>query len=132
MITKAQYLDYFKSQKKRMLESGFFGSTPEPLFRYNEDFEEWLFNAANWNGCDILRRYLYNGYSQKSGIEIKEYVISDQTYIFIFTSDSFYEISWYKSRGKTDYIRKDGYPINLDEYLDICNKLGVKLGGNSE
>lgn len=132
MITKQQYIDYADSERKRMTESGCFASTPEFLFVWDEDLSDWIVNPNNWNGCDILRRYLYSEPQSIPGIDIKEYVIDDQTHIFIFTSGSFYEISWYKCRGKTDYIRKDGEPITMDEYLDICNRLGVKLDTGRE
>ena len=132
MITKQQYIDYFTAERERMMKSGYFTSVPEFLFVQDEDLSDWIFNHNNWNGCDILRRYLYNEPQPIQGIDIKEYRVDDTTYIFIFTSSSFYEIAWYKSRGKTDYIRKDGETITMDEYLDICNMLGVKLGRDNE
>lgn len=34
-----------------------------------------------------------------------------------------YIVSWYKSRGRTDMITKNGKPINIDEYVEALNKL---------
>lgn len=127
MITQKEYLDYFELEKERMMKSGHFSSEPTFLFKYDPYFEEFVFDPDNWNGCDVLRRYLYKNDYEISKFEIKCYFINDSTYIFIFTPKSFYEISWYKSRGRTDYIRKDGDLITLDEYIEICNELNVKL-----
>ena len=137
MIYEKEYIDwYFNTEKPKMLSSGCFGSEPIFLFnhpdeeKFNDDFDYWEFNNKNWNGGDILRCFLYKSWYEDvsiEGLEIKRYRVDDTWYVFLFTKDSFYTIEWYKSRGRTDFIRKNGYDITLKEYIELCNILGVEL-----
>lgn len=131
MITIGNYLDWYKTKQIAMINSGNFGSTPTFLFNpLDDDPTEWVFNPRNWNGGDILRRGLMKIFDlgeSIDGYEIKYFIHSDQTTIFIFTDTDWYEISWYKSRGRTDSIKKNGDPIYIDEYIDLCNALNITL-----
>jgi hypothetical protein len=133
MITISEYIEWYKKQKREMLESGSYGSEPKFLFKPlypDDDPSEWRFDPDNWNGGDILRHYFYDNVYESTNIdllEIKYYWINDQTTIFIFSPEDFYEISWYKNRGRTESIKMNGNPIYIDEYIDLCNKLNVPL-----
>lgn len=131
MFTTHDYKLWYNKEKKKMLESGIFKSEPTFLFKPTTyDPEEWVFNPDNWNGGDILRHFLYNNVYETEEIErfeIKYYVIDDQTTVLILSPTEWYEISWYKSRGRTDTIYKNGSFIFLDEYVELCNLLGVTL-----
>mgnify|MGYP003300883697 CR=1 FL=1 len=129
MITINDYLEWYKEKKIDMLNSGNFRSEPKPLFiRLDFYVDEWIFNPDNWNGGDILRHGLLNILDEgKSidGYEIKYFWHNGQTTFLIFKDNDWYEISWYKSRGRTDTIKKNGEPIYLDEYIDLCNELNI-------
>lgn len=131
MITSNDYIQWYKKEKEKMLDSGRYGSEPTFLFnRIDAESDDWIFNINNWNGGDILRHFLYDNLYELTRIasfEIKYYVIDDQTTIFIFTPTNWYEISWYKSRGRTDIIKMNGEPIYLDDYIDLCNELNITL-----
>ena len=130
MISCNEYINwYYSKEKPNMLRSGLYGSEPTFLFmdRYGDRYYE--FNRDNWNGGDILRRYLYSNWGEISveGFDIKWYHVDDSWYVFLFTESSFYEISWYKSRGRTDRILKDGCLIDLEDYIELCNELSITL-----
>lgn len=126
MITVNAYIKWYKNEKKKMLDSGRYGS--EPIFLFKLDDWDRPFNPDNWNGGDILRHFLYNNdFAYIGSFEIKYYVVDDQTTIFLFASNKWYEISWYKSRGRTDIIKMNGEPICLDDYIKLCNELNITL-----
>lgn len=130
MITITEYIEWYENEKKRMLISGQYKSMPTFLFKQMDDSDDWIFNPDNWNGGDILRHgLLYILYNEKhiNSYEIKFFQHDNQTTIFIFTSNEWYEINWYKSRGRTDIIKKNGETIYLDEYIDLCNALNITL-----
>lgn len=132
MITITEYIQWYGERKKEMIASGRYASEPTFLFKQvdEEDPTEWIFNLDNWNGGDILRHFFRDDYSKLSDelpYEIKYYVYEGQTTIFIFTPKDWYEISWYKSRGRTDIVKKNGERIYLDEYIELCNLLNVTL-----
>lgn len=132
MITTIDYLSWFDNKKKEMIASGRYGSEPDFLFKEDSDEfpERWGFNTNNWNGGDILRRFLIDHFWEDlhlKGYNVTYYLIDNQTTIFMLGDSEFYEISWYKSRGRTEKINKNGMPIDLEDYLDLCNKLGVEL-----
>ena len=130
MITIDNYLAWYRAKKIEMIKSGNFASEPKCLFKLDDFGEEWIFNPDNWNGGDILRHglldILYDGKSIESH-EIKYFCHDDITTIFIFKDNDFYEISWYKQRGRTYIIKKNGEPIYLDEYIELCNELNITL-----
>ena len=131
MITSYEYIQWYEKEKKKMLDSGLYGSEPTFLFKPDKyDPTDWIFNHDNWNGGDILRHFLYDNFYEVTRVgsfEIKYYIVDDQTTIFIFDSSNWYEISWYKSRGRTDIIKMNGDPIYLDDYVNLCNNLKVAL-----
>lgn len=130
MITVKDYLEWYENQKMYMILSGNFGSIPRFLFKQIEDTDDWIFNPDNWNGGDILRHgllyFIYDG-KRIDSYEIKFFRHDDQTTVFIFSSSDWYEISWYKSRGRTDIIKMNGEPIYLDDYINLCNELNITL-----
>lgn len=119
MITKEQYLSYAAKEIERMKNDVHFASEPKPLFIDEK------FNEENWNGVDIIRRFLYRyGYEEQDNFtKTYYYAFGGQHYLFVYCVDDFYIISWYKDRGKTDYIGKNGRPIDLDEYIELVNIL---------
>lgn len=119
MITKDQYLSYAAKEIERMKNDVHFASEPKPLF------VDEKFNKENWNGVDVLRRFLYfYGYEGcNESIKTFYYLSDGQHYIFVHNDNDFYIISWYKSRGKTDYIGKNGHLVDLDEYIELVNIL---------
>lgn len=135
MIDYSEYVRWYERQKIEMMDSGVFGSEPTFLFsmtdeRFADDFDYWEFNPDNWCGGDILRNFIYDTFYDNiniEGMDIKRYRIDDSWYVFIFTETSFYQIKWYKSRGNTERIAKDGDLISLKEYIDLCNLFGIKL-----
>ena len=132
MITTIDYISWFDNKKKEMIASGRYLSEIKFLFKEDSDeFPEfWEFNTDNWNGGDILRHFLVDHFWEDinlDGYEVRYYLINDQTTVFILGDSEFYEISWYKSRGRTEKINKNGMPIDLEDYLELCNKLGVEL-----
>lgn len=111
-----------------MLDSGKYGSEPKFLFKLF--YDDWIFNDDNWNGGDILRQGLLNILDEEKRVnshEIKYYHYDGQTTILILTSENWYEVSWYKNRGRTDIIRMNGEPIYLYDYIDLCNSLNITL-----
>lgn len=124
-------LDLFKENFKT-------SDTPVALFQLNrasfeEDEPEIIFNKNNWNsGQDILRYFLlftYNRcknhiiYNNKLDIHI---MFKDDTWNSVIidrVNNDLYYTTWYKSRGRTDKITKNGEIITLDEYIEILNIL---------
>jgi hypothetical protein len=131
MITINEYIEWYKKEKREMLDSGHFRSEPKFLFkRLYDDTDEWIFNPDNWNGGDILRHGLLDilDHDKTDGLpEIKYFRHDDQTTFLVFVKADWYEISWYKSRGRTDHIKKNGEPINLEDYIELCNLLNLPL-----
>ena len=125
MLTAEQYIEWYKKDKRRMIESGHYGSEPTFLFVESEFHETMIFNPENWCGGDILRRYFYLNWDELNvkDWDIKWFIVDGQSYVFLFHEDHFYELSWYKSRGRTDYVKKDGNPIEIEDYIELCNAL---------
>ncbi len=134
MITPDEYIYFSTTEMRKMSESGHYKSNPKPLFIYDDINDEMVFSPDNWNGCDILRRFFYDEYYPGCSLLIEKflinyYLIDNTTYIFILDDLDFYIITWYKSRGKTENIIKNGSPITLDEYIELCNRLNITLKG---
>ena len=132
MITINDYIRWYEKEKETMLNSGMYASEPTFLFNNTHDGwdDEWVFNPDNWNGGDILRHGLLkilDNREEIDGYEIKYFCIEGQTTIFIFTSNYWYEITWYKNRGCTENIKMNGDPISLEDYINLCNSLNLQL-----
>ena len=127
--TPQEYLDWVKEETDRKMRTGLYKSPIKPLFKVEEedkveDPEWWIFDEENWNGGDILRHLLVNHPNRLVPSIIWFYYICDgQTYIFLFKENSFYEISWYKDRGRTEKILMNGSPITLLDYINLYNEL---------
>lgn len=118
----------------------------KPLFN-----DDGSFNTDNWNSSqDDVRAILYKMDVMFAGNEFHEVLrkdddddnfisctylhvyidmTDDQWHIFIhilddeaFRYDTFV-VSWYKSRGNTEMISKNGKPITFQEYVDMLNEL---------
>ncbi len=115
----------------------------KPLFN-----EDGSFNGDNWNsGMDEIRKRLDTIVIAGNDISLSAFrdedldncheinvfasmkFCSDQWYIIINivsvdidVYDS-YVITWYKSRGCTEMITKNGRPITIEEYVDMLNLL---------
>lgn len=133
MITIKDYMDWYAKKKEEMIASGHYASEPTFLFskEYAEDSDDWyMFNPHNWNGGDILRRWFVKYWTpdlRLADYDIKYYWVDDQTTIYIFGGNEWFEISWYKSRGRTERIKHNGQDIYIDEYVRLCNYLGITL-----
>ena len=142
VITKEILMDRFYHVDKTHL-----GSEPETLFSDMDDDEENYcpFNRHNWNSNQDILRYLlaflhdmlrysntykctvYDEYIHKFELCLlyEEYEwtghiidrdINDELHCI-------YTIYWYKNRGNTEGILKNGRMIDLDDYLQIVHLL---------
>lgn len=127
----------------KCIKNSHMASEIKPLFN-----EDGSFNEDNWNsGSDEIRKrldkiiiagnhLLLNYYKDEDEDAYEETIISstiefcsDQWYfiINIISVDSglydSYVITWYKSRGCTEMIAKNGNPITAAEYVDMLNIL---------
>lgn len=113
-----------------------YGSDPTPMF--NEAGE---FMTDNWASGQSLIRAFFEFYQLSTVIENHDpeayftHILTyyeyheDQHYVQItLLNDSDateccdqYFITWYKSRGRTERIYKNGRPIRLAEYVELCN-----------
>ena len=59
-MTCKEYYALFLKEKERMEATGFYKSPIEFLFNIDNEtaMEDWTFNDNNWNGMDIVRRYI--------------------------------------------------------------------------
>lgn len=106
-----------------------YGSTTRSLFK------EGVFNDGNWNGGDSVIRQFLEEYQYDSEITAFEV---DDTYLEIISLNdeddhsitisvrkghelTNYEFGFYKSRGKTDYAKKDNKSMTEDEYIELLN-----------
>lgn len=131
MITISDYLKWYDLEYERMMKSGHFASKPVFLFERTDDTPEyWEFNRDNWNGGDIIRRWLYEHWQEVERVgnyTIKFYWDSDQSTVFLFADNEWFEFSWYKQRGRTEKIERNGHPIDLGDYIALCNVLRLEL-----
>lgn len=134
-MTTKEYVDYANEYMKKFVASGHCGSEPKFLFKqiYDDDYGcYWEFDPNNWNGCDVLRKFLYDniiGSAQViNGLLVMYRLRNDTSHFIIFDEEgNFYHVSWYKSRGCTEKIYMNDEPIGIDEYVELCNMLGVTL-----
>jgi hypothetical protein len=130
-MTVKEYVDYARQYMKEFAASVHRGS--EPKFLFKEVYDEcWEFDPNNWNGCDVLRRFLSRDVIASAevinGLLVMYRWIDDTTHFIIFDREgNFYQVSWYKNRGRTEKIYMNDKPIEIDEYVELCNMLGVTL-----
>lgn len=141
MITREDLIDRHE-ELIEYVDSGesSYGSQPISLF----DFKTNKFNERNWAGGDAIIRQFADTFAFDGDSYCKEFeygntygdiivsstYFNDQSYYYITLrhveeeSDwkiTQYLVTFYKSRGKTDWISKDGKTINLDEYVELLN-----------
>lgn len=113
----------------------------DPMFdididRYDTYAGEATFKNNNWNsGQDIVRDYIYeyhiDSYTSEDFITkeptvnlyIKYTREEDQHSVLIVNDENFYTLTWYKNRGKTELITRNGCVIAADEYVELVNIL---------
>ena len=128
-LTPTEYLIWATEEKTRKDASPYYGSPIKLLFTSIEDepsnnYEMWEFTSENWNGGDVLRHLLLAHWGKRTPlVDIRYYIYNDQKYIFLFRNNDFYEISWYKDRGRTEKIYMNGDPISLKDYITLYNYL---------
>lgn len=130
-MTVKEYVDYARQYMKELEASGHCGSKPKFLFQEVYD-EYWEFYPDNWNGCDVLRRFLSRDIIASAevinGLLVMYRRVDNTSHFIIFDSEgNFYQISWYKDSGCTEKIHMNDRRIGMDEYIELCNMLGVTL-----
>lgn len=134
-MTTKEYVDYANEYIKKFAVSECPGSEPKFLFKrvYDDDYGcYWEFDPNNWNGCDVLRRFLSDNITRSAqvinSLLVMYRYVDDTNHFIIFDCEgNFYQISWYKDRGCTEKIYMNDRPIVIDEYVELCNMLGVTL-----
>lgn len=145
MWTANSFLEYSKLQRKKFKKDFPTSDKPKKLFkkRYeNCPVDEYIFTSNNWNNTDLLRSFIVENMEEKS-IDYLTCGKNDNVTIYFSSKDDvkhaaiilkndffdydFYEIDWYKYRGRTDSITKNSYPILLDGYVNLLNLIGVKV-----
>lgn len=132
-MTCEEYYALFLKDKERMEATGFYLSPIKFLFNVDNEIamEDWTFNDNNWNGCDVIRRYLVEHWYEPpiiSKYAIYNYYVDDDWYVIIAGEYHFYIINWYKDRGHTSSIIKDGQPITFGEYIELYNMFEQNVG----
>lgn len=146
------YVKYEEEHIKKFDEENPNGSPAKPLFvpcGNKEDFESYAFSRDNWNGADVLRDYIYKSFELESCTHEQKFsmVLNDGHYdvasinmFFCINEDArhalivvsvegrfdSYDIQWYKHRGRTDSITKNGYPVELEDYIYLLNILNIE------
>lgn len=151
MITKESLIKRHKERVKEYKKDNTkFGSLPESLFNFktgNFNYDNWnggdsvirqlTGRVIDNHFCEITYDYQYTKdfvYDDMYGEIIMVGTYSnDHSYIQILINyndeDEFeidqnilqYAITYYKNRGKTDQILKNGIIINFEEYLKLLN-----------
>lgn len=125
-ITFKDYYSFYLKNKESLTASNIIlEKEPQFLFEYDGVHEEWMFNFDNYNGCDILKNAFYNNKISKH-YDYRICKINNTTHIFIFIKSDVYEIS-YENKEQTHCITKNKKIISVDEYLNLCNMIGVNL-----
>lgn len=117
-----------------------YGSQPISTFNFNTD----KFNERNWCGGDDVIRQFTSWDNFNENCYYKEFDLDYNSGDFIATSAYFndqqyynitlrhyedgrewkfnqYLITFYKSRGSTEWISKNGQTINFNEYVELLN-----------
>jgi len=131
MITKSTLEDLRRYRKENpgLLEA----EDIIPMFIRGE------FNKDNWSGGDDIIRLFTDELQMEFLHESKTYKDIDRILIVTFDNDGSnnvvrmtcisnrgsnidnYEVGWYKSRGKTDYIKRNGQDITEEQYVELIN-----------
>ena len=127
----------YSDQYERFMNEHPTSSVPVAMFSYSSDEEESVFNPSNWNsGQDIIRHFLLAYYDSSLPNHFDVYFNGNRVVGFIQYLDdewygdivvynkmdnvrSSYFIKWYKNRGRTSMVLKNGEPITLEEYSDL-------------
>lgn len=141
MWSEESYLEYAKARIESFKANNPTSSDPKLLFKYVEHEEEYIFDEDNWNGYDLLRKFLLTKlYDNGVKLDVtigNTHVTADccydmddwRGYILLERSTNIYDLytlSWYKHRGKTESIKKNETPITLTDYVMLLNLLGVE------
>ena len=141
MWSDERYLEHVKLKIEDFKNNNPTSSEPVMLFKYVDYDEEYIFNDDNWNGCDLLRKFLLEEVYSK-GVKIKKNIGATHltcdccpedddwtAYILLEKSVNMYDLytlSWYKRRGRTESILKNGKPISLTDYVNLLNLLKIE------
>lgn len=127
MWTEEKFLETYKKFCKKWDETFPTSEKPKPLFK------DGVFDQDNWNGCDLIRKYLCDYYYENNadtinGIEIFVVYKNDEwdAVILDYDKHDIYHWRWYKSRGRTSEIMVNSDFITMDKYLYLMNKLGIE------
>jgi len=97
--------------------------------------EKFFFTTDNWNDrrINLFRGFfsglMHNGIHNEiifiGDLEIIHQWNDDENYVFIrdIKRNNLYYATWYKSRGRTDLILKNGKPINLTAFKVLLMKM---------
>lgn len=141
MWTEKMYLIYAKRKRKEFKQKYPNSSKPRKLFR-KIGKKEYIFSNDNWNDSDLVRDFIVHNMEEKGNRKIVEEKNGISFYIFFSiendvryasiivydeeNSHDNYQFIWYKHRGQTDSILKNGRPIFLEEYVKLMNLLEIK------
>lgn len=138
--------EIYQYKRERAKADPRYGDDPAPMFdKYG------AFTPDNWASSQSLIRKFFEYYPiYNKTIEIAELDLyyelmliqytrhNDQHYIQITLladadgseSCDHYLITWYKSRGRTERIYKNGKLIRIGEYADLCNIFFAAIKNN--
>lgn len=131
----------FAARKKSASESEIYASEPKPLFD-----ESGIFNPNNWaSDQDVIRSGFHENDLLHNGNSFRAVRVDGHANTTLLTADIFhigeqwfvtidgmssdkglyfsYIITWYKDRGCTEMILKNGKPATIYEYTDLLNNL---------
>lgn len=140
-ITPRIMRDLFRNNYIKTNANPHYGSKITSMFKNNASFD-----TGNWASGENFIRIFFEIYPITGSIDLtvdntetivmiqKEYK-DDQHYLqMTFGSDwelisgyDHYIMTWYKNRGRTEQIYKNGRPITLDEFVYLCNRFFVIL-----
>ena len=141
MWSKEKYLEYTKERINKFVIDYPTSDKPKLLFKYVEYEDDYIFNENNWNCCDLLRGFLLtklydNGVKLDltiNNIHLTADCCYDNDdwrgYILLESGVNYYDlytITWYKHRGRTESIMKNGEPITLTDYVMLLNLLSIE------
>jgi len=138
--TCESFLKYSKEKRNDFKKNYPTSDKPKKLFKLlgscKKNYEDYIFSEKNWNDTDILREYIEEKMESTGCRYITSYHKGTYAYIFFTCADDIkhativvmksrlhdtYEISWYKNRGRTSSITKNGRLISLPDYVGLLN-----------